>query len=203
MTGADGLNVSRETLERLQIYEALLRKWTPRINLVAKSTLDVLWARHFVDSAQIYRLAPAPADHWVDLGAGGGFPGLVVAIMGMEKGSPSRMTLAESDARKCAFLRTVIRETGAPAEVINERIEDIAPLQADVVSARALADLTRLLSFAARHMAPGGIGIFPKGEAWRTELDAAQSTWNFDYQVAKSETEQGPVILSVTGVARV
>ncbi len=203
MSGAHDLNVSRETFERLHIYETLLRKWTLRINLIAKSTLDVLWTRHFVDSAQVHRLAPHPVSHWADLGAGGGFPGLVVAIMAMDSGSPSRVTLVESDARKCAFLRTVIRETGAPATVINDRVENIPPLEAEVVSARALADLGRLLAFASRHLKPTGTAVFPKGETWRAELEAAQSTWNFDYQVAKSETEQGPVILTVTGVARV
>ena len=203
MTTPEDLGVSRETFERLEVYESLIRKWNPRINLVGKSTLDVLWSRHFIDSAQIYRLAPHPVSHWADLGVGGGFPGLVVAIMGMESGSPPRVTLVESDARKCAFLRTVIRETEAPAVVINDRIENIAPLEVDVLSARALADLTKLLSFAARHLRKGGTAIFPKGETWREELKNAQTAWNFDYQVAKSETQDGPVILSITGVARV
>ena len=108
MSGGATLDVSRETIERLKTYEALLRKWTQKINLVARSTLDDLWARHFVDSAQIYRLAPHPVGHWADLGSGGGFPGLVIAIMAMEHQSPARVTLVESDSRKCAFLRTVI-----------------------------------------------------------------------------------------------
>lgn len=198
-----GVNVSRETLERLKSYEALLRKWNPRINLVARSTLPDLWQRHFVDSMQIFDLAPPKVDHWVDLGSGAGFPGLVIAIMALDTGSPSRVTLVESDARKCAFLQTVIRETGAQARVINDRIENIPPLEADVLSARALSDLGALLGYAERHMRPDGLAIFPKGENWQKEVDAAQTAWTFASQLAKSKTEDGPVILTITGVARV
>lgn len=198
-----GVNVSRETLERLKSYEALLRKWNPRINLVARSTLPDLWQRHFVDSMQIFDLAPPKVDHWVDLGSGAGFPGLVIAIMALDTGSPSRVTLVESDARKCAFLQTVIRETGAEARVINDRIENIPPLEADVLSARALSGLGALLGYAERHMRPDGLAIFPKGENWQKEVDAAQTAWTFASQLAKSKTEDGPVILTITGVARV
>ena len=195
-------DVSRETSERLAHYAALLRKWNPRINLVAKSTLDDLETRHFADSAQIHAFAPHPVDHWADLGAGGGFPGLVIAILAMETGSPAKTTLVESDMRKSTFLRTVIRETGAPAEVITARIEETAPLGANVLSARALADLPALLSMAERHLAPGGTCLFPKGKNWQAELDAAQSVWRFTHEAVKSETETGPVILRIQGVSR-
>lgn len=198
-----GPSVSRETLERLKTYEALLRKWNQRINLVARSTLPDLWQRHFVDSMQIFDLAPPKVDHWVDLGSGAGFPGLVMAIMALDTGSPARVTLVESDARKCAFLQTVIRETGARARVINDRIENIPPLGADVLSARALSDLGALLGFAELHMRPDGVAIFPKGENWQKEVTAAQTAWTFTSQLAKSKTEEGPVILTITGVARV
>ena len=203
MSVQDKLNVSRETLEALQIYADLLVKWNPRINLVSKSTLTDLWARHILDSAQIYNLAPHPIDHWVDLGSGGGFPGLVIAVMAKERGSPTRVTLVESDARKSVFLRTVIRETGVQAEVITNRIEGVTPLQADVLSARALADLSTLLSFAEIHMSKAGTALFPKGVSWEKELKEAQIHWKFDHQIANSQTEAGPVILSVSGVSRV
>jgi 16S rRNA (guanine527-N7)-methyltransferase len=203
VTGALPLDVSRETLEKLEHYAALLKKWNPRINLVAKSTLDDLWTRHIVDSAQLNQMAPHPVRHWVDLGSGGGFPGLVIAIMALETGSPTNVTLVESDARKSAFLRTVIRETGAKASVITDRVEEIAPLFADVISARALADLPTLLGFVERHLAPSGVALFLKGQAWEKELSAAQEAWKFDHQVAKSITEEGPVILRISGVSRV
>jgi len=197
------LDVSRETKARLEIYADLLRKWNPKINLVSKNTIDDLWNRHFVDSAQIYSLAPHPVEHWADLGSGGGFPGLVIAIMGADQKSPGKTTLVESDSRKCAFLRTVIRETGAFATVVNERIEVLPELNADIISARALGSLDLLLSFAERHLANNGTAIFPKGANWEKELAEAQSKWNFDYQLAKSKTETGPVIMKITGVARV
>ena len=138
------LNVSRETKARLEIYAELLRKWNPKINLVSKGTIDDLWSRHIIDSAQIYALACHPIEHWIDLGSGGGFPGLVIAIMAADRGSPGKTTLVESDARKCAFLRTVIRETGANATVMNERIEVLPSLEADILSARALGSLELL-----------------------------------------------------------
>jgi len=196
-------DVSRETSARLETYAALLRKWNPRINLVSRNTLPDLWTRHFADSAQLCSLAPHPVGHWADLGAGGGFPGLVIAIVAMETGSPRRVTLVESDVRKGAFLNTVIRETGAPAAVVTDRIEAMPPLSADVLSARALADLTTLLGFAERHLAPEGTAIFPKGATWEKEVSAARKAWNFACRVAKSETEDGPVLLHITGVARV
>lgn len=203
MTALRVPNVSRETNDRLEHYAELLRKWNPSINLVSKSTIQDLWSRHILDSAQIFNLPHHPVHHWADLGAGGGFPGLVVAIMALEMGSPEKITLVESDTRKSTFLRTVIRETGARATVLNDRIEKAAPLGANVVSARALADLSTLLGFCERHLHPGGTAIFPKGESWQKELAEAQTKWRFDYRFAKSETQTGPVILNITGVSRV
>lgn len=197
------LNVSRETIDRLETYAELLRKWNPKINLVSKSTIYDLWSRHIMDSAQIYSLAPHTVGHWVDLGSGGGFPGLVIAIMAADQKSPQKTTLVESDARKCAFLRTVIRETEANAVVLNERIETLPSLAADILSARALGSLELLLSFADRHLAKTGTAIFPKGASWEKEMADAQSKWKFDYELVKSETESGPVIMKITGVSRV
>jgi 16S rRNA (guanine527-N7)-methyltransferase len=195
-------DVSRETTERLRIYAALIEKWTPRINLVSRASLPHLQSRHFEDSAQLLALAPHPVAHWADLGSGGGFPGLVIAILAAGTASPARVTLVESDARKSAFLRTVIRETGLAATVVTERIETTAPLAADIVSARALADLATLLGFAERHLAPGGTALFPKGATWRDELAAAQSKWQFASRVDKSRTGPDAVILRITGVSR-
>ena len=198
-----GVDVSRETMDRLKIYEALLKKWNPAINLVAKSTLQQAWTRHIEDSAQIYQLAPNGVGHWADLGSGGGFPGMVIAILAMETDNPVQTTLIESDTRKCTFLRTVARETGAQVTVLSERIEDVSPLGANILSARALSDLSTLLSFADRHMAPDGQGLFMKGATWQKEVEEAQSAWRFDHQVVKSKTENGPAILRISGVSRV
>lgn len=197
------LNVSRETSERLQILADLLVKWNPKINLVSKSTLEDLWTRHILDSAQVYSLAEHPVDHWVDIGSGGGFPGLVIALMAAEGNSPAKTTLIESDQRKCAFLRTVLRETGVEGTVISKRIEQAAPQEADILSARALADLSLLFSFVERHLSPEGAALFPKGVTWKKELRAAQESWSFTHEVITSKTEPNSVILKVKDLRRV
>jgi len=196
-----GLDVSRETSRRLEIYAALVQKWNPRINLVSRKSLDDLWERHIVDSIQVFRNAPK-ASHWVDLGSGGGFPGIVAAILAIEDMPEARFTLIESDQRKSAFLRTAARETGANCTVIAKRIEAVDPQNADVLSARALADLSVLLEFAERHLAPGGTALFPKGATWKKELDAARAQWKFDAEPITSQTEPSASILKITGVSR-
>lgn len=196
-------DVSRETLARLETYAALVRKWNPRINLVSRRSLDDLWERHFLDSAQIFALTgPEPVGRWVDLGSGGGFPGAVVAILGAEAAPELRVTLVESDQRKAAFLRTVSRETGVAFEVLAERIETLVPLGADVLSARALAPLTDLLAFAERHLRPAGFALFPKGETHAEERLEAQNRWRFTCETAKSGTDPRAVIFKIGAVHR-
>lgn len=155
----------------LTLYADLLRRWQKTINLVAPSTLDDIWLRHFADAAQTQGLAPE-ARVWADLGAGAGFPGLVVALL-LKGCEGATVHLIESDQRKCAFLRAVSRETGAPAEVHAGRIDDILPtLAPQAVTARALAPLARLFAWAAPPIAAGATGVFLKGEDWRDELTA-------------------------------
>ncbi|WP_170525535.1 16S rRNA (guanine(527)-N(7))-methyltransferase RsmG [Ruegeria arenilitoris] len=197
----DGLNVSRETFEKLSIFVNLLQKWNPKINLVSRSTLPEVWSRHIKDSIQVFHLVE-PKNHWVDLGSGGGFPGLVCAILASETSPETEFTLVESDQRKSAFLRTVIRETKANCSVISKRIEVVDPLGADVLSARALADLTTLLSFCDRHLKEDGVAVFPKGATWKKEIDAAQREWNFTTETANSLTDPQAVILKIKGVSR-
>ena len=115
-------NVSRETLERLDVYADLLRRWTRKINLVSKGSLEGLWTRHFLDSAQLLTLAPESSVSWADLGSGGGFPGAVVAVLAAETRPDLKVTLVESDQRKAVFLRTVLRETGVAGDVLTARI---------------------------------------------------------------------------------
>ena len=196
-------DVSRETMERLELLVRLLKKWNPKINLVSKSTLANVWDRHIVDSVQVFFSVDPKFSHWVDIGSGGGFPGLVVAILAVEKTPNAKITLIESDQRKCAFLRTVLRETGCKAQVISKRIETAEPQAADVLSARALADLPSLLEFSERHLDAAGTALFPKGVTWEKELKAAQESWSFDHEVIKSRTEPGAVILKIEGLSRV
>ncbi|KIC40922.1 16S rRNA methyltransferase [Ruegeria sp. ANG-S4] len=195
------LNVSRETLQRLSKYVDLVQRWNPRINLVSRNSLDEIWTRHVLDSAQVFRCAPS-ADHWVDLGSGGGFPGMVCAIMAIEDSPETRFTLVESDQRKSAFLRTVVRETKANCRVLSKRIETLDALNADVVSARALADLRTLISFCDKHLNKSGIALLPKGENWKKEVSEARQEWKFQADPITSLTEPKAVILMVKGVTR-
>jgi len=196
-----GIDVSRETCERLEVYAALLSKWTRRINLVSAKTLPDLWQRHMRDSAQLLAVARRVDGLWADLGSGGGLPGAVIAILGAEQEPPIRVACVESDRRKAAFLNVVSRETGVPFEVIPERAEAIAPLGAAVVSARALAPLDSLLGLAARHLAPTGIGIFPKGAQHRKERMEAEKHWQFACETFTSCTDPSAVVYKV-GVPR-
>ncbi|OSQ49906.1 16S rRNA (guanine(527)-N(7))-methyltransferase RsmG [Marivita geojedonensis] len=195
------MNVSRETQDRLNIYLDLLRKWSPKINLVSPASLEDAGKRHFDDSLQLAELCPEGAKDWVDLGSGGGFPGAVIAIA--KVGGELNVTLVESDQRKSAFLRTVSRETKTPFNVISKRIEDVEPLNADVVSARALAPLTDLLEFADLHMKPGGVCLFLKGANWQNEVNDAQKKWRFTCEAHKSKTSPDASILKIGDLARV
>ncbi|GGH55362.1 16S rRNA (guanine(527)-N(7))-methyltransferase RsmG [Frigidibacter albus] len=203
MTDDLGLNVSRETSERLATYAELLVKWNPAINLVSKSSLADLQTRHFADSAQLLALCPPDARRWADLGSGGGFPGLVIAILAAESMPDLAVTLVESDGRKAAFLSAVVRETGLRTSVVADRIESLPPLAADVLSARALAPLSQLLAFAEQHLAPNGRALFPKGATHRSEVAESLADWRFDLREHPSKTDPQAVILEIEGVSRV
>lgn len=198
-----GQIVSRETFERLKTYESLLNKWNPRINLVAKSTLQDAWTRHFEDSAQVFSAIATQPNHWCDLGSGGGFPGLVVAILAQEHWPDCNFQMVESDARKCTFLRTVIRETGVNARVDTARIEQLPSANADIVSARALASIDQLLHYSTRHMQPNGRAVFLKGERHQTEIEEARKNWHFKMEEVPSQTGDGAVILLIGDIRRV
>lgn len=198
----EGLNVSRETLERLTEYHDLVVKWTARINLVSKSSISDLWIRHIWDSAQIMML-PVHGKVWVDIGSGGGFPALVIAILSHETAPDRHVIMIESDQRKAAFLRTVIRELELNAKVVVQRVEDVSPQGADVVSARALADLTDLLGFADRHLNKNGTALFMKGATWEKEVQIASELWSFQCDAHTSKTNPDAAILEIKDIERV
>lgn len=183
-------DVSRETIRKLVRYESLLRRWQARVNLVAPSTLDAVWHRHFADSAQLLALAP-DAGTWLDLGAGAGFPGIVIAIM-LPPDRQGRVQVVESNARKCAFMAEVVRETGCPVDIHQARIESLAAAGAlaapGVVTARALAPLDRLLDLATPFFGPETRGLFPKGAEAETELTRARTAWDFEARLHPSLT---------------
>lgn len=194
---------SRETLAKLETYETLLRQWQKAVNLVAPNTLDDVWHRHFADSAQLYALAPPAANLWTDLGSGAGFPGMVLAIM--LAGRPAaRMTLIESDQRKAAFLREIARRTGTTVDILSIRIENLPThakrCQAEVVTARALAPLARLLQLAYPLFASSTIGIFPKGREAAREVSEAKAAWDFEYELTPSVTDAEARIVVVRGL---
>lgn len=193
------LNVSRETLNKLESYVELIKKWNPTINLVSKGSVAELWDRHIRDSLQVYRFA-SEGEYWVDIGSGGGFPGLVAAILAQECHPHRHIAMIESDVRKSTFLRSVIRELDLPASVIVGRIEKVEPAKAHVLSARALADLNLLLEFAQRHLVVGGQALFFKGETWEKEVAIARETWSFELAVHKSETNAKSAILEVKDI---
>jgi len=196
-------NVSRETTAQLDVYAALLHKWNPAINLVSNSTLKDIWSRHFCDSAQVLNLAPDTGGSWVDIGTGGGFPGMVVALLANASDIRWKFTFVESDRRKATFLRTVSRETRTPVTVAAERAETLAPQNADVLSARALAPLSTLLGYAQRHLKPKGRALFLKGESYQKEIDQALETWSFQSQKYISSTSEKAVVLSLGDIKRV
>lgn len=196
-------DVSRETLERLLRYEVLLKKWNTTINLISKSTLGEIWSRHFLDSAQLFDFAPSDTYMWTDLGSGGGFPGLVIAILSKEKRPKQEVILIESDHRKAVFLAVIQRELDLNAKVITQPIDVVSPLNTHILSARALAPLENLLTFCERHLRPYGNALFPKGERWEEELAAAQKNWSFACEVRPSISSRSGVILKISGVKRV
>ena len=194
-------DVSRETLERLEVFEALTRKWTQKINLVAPSTLDAFWTRHIEDSAQIWDLRPKKASSWVDIGSGGGTPGLIVAALAAEQAPELRVTLIESDKRKCVFLRQTAREMGLNVFVLNERIEAVATPYADILSARALASTDKILRLSKQLTDMSTVFILPKGKTAQQELEAAKESWSFEYLTSKSATDQEAVLIKLWNVS--
>jgi 16S rRNA (guanine527-N7)-methyltransferase len=196
---ARAFGVSRETNEQLKTYEALLKRWQKTINLVASSTLPDVWHRHFADSAQLLALAPPDAKRWLDLGSGAGFPGLVLAILLAERGG-AHMTLIESDTRKAAFLAEVVRRTGVPVDIQGTRIEKSATQAkvgpVDVVTARALAPLPRLLDLSAPFFAGPTLGLFLKGREAEAEVQVAEKIWEFEAELRPSLTDaRGRVVV--------
>ena len=189
--------VSRETLQRLDAYAGLLAQWSERINLVAGSTLGDPWRRHFLDSAQLFPLMPAGAQSLIDLGSGAGFPGLVLAVMGVPG-----VELVESDARKCAFLREAARVAAATVTIRNTRIEAVPAHAVAVATARGCAPLDRLFTLSQRFIGPDTVCLFPKGEQAGQELAAAQQTWDFDVASHQSRSDKRGVILCLSRVRR-
>jgi 16S rRNA (guanine527-N7)-methyltransferase len=194
---AASLGVSRETLDRLTVYLDLLHRWQRAINLVGPATLADPWRRHILDSAQLLTHLPAGTTSLVDLGSGAGFPGMVLAVLGVPG-----VVLIESDRRKAQFLREVARATGTEVTVRAERIENLAGWPADVVTARALAPLPRLLPLAERFLAADSVCLFLKGYNAERELTQALKSWHMVPEMFASLSAPTGTVLKLRGVGR-
>jgi 16S rRNA (guanine527-N7)-methyltransferase len=194
-----GVNVSRETIFALETYAALLRKWQKAINLVSGATLEDVWRRHFLDSAQLLPLLPEGDGHVTDLGSGAGFPGLVLALL---TGRP--INLVESDQRKAAFLGEVARATGCAGrvQIHAARVEALKPWASPVITARALADLTQLLDWASPFLSTASVCVFPKGAKAEDELTAALRVWKMTVERVRSVTDPTGLILRLSHLER-
>ena len=196
-------NVSRETSDKIHIYVRLLREWQEKMNLVGPSTLGEIWTRHILDSYQLLALGARrpeglPANkifRIVDLGSGAGFPGMVLAMCGA-----GDVCLVESDQKKASFLEIVSRETSTPVRIYPERAERLPTFGADVVTARAMAPLEKLLPHAHHHLKKVGVALFMKGRQWATEVEAAQKGWAFALEQRASLTAPDSAILRLTAI---
>jgi 16S rRNA (guanine527-N7)-methyltransferase len=209
---AETYDVSRETLTKLMAYQALLGKWQKSVNLVGPNTLAHFWQRHAADSAQIMRYAPSisttpiTAKTWLDLGSGGGLPGLVLAIMLAEKNPDAHMHFIESDRKKAGFLRAVIADTGLTATVHHARIEAVAAAkppalaEIDVITARALAPLPDLLRLLVPFCNSSTVALVHKGRNWQEELTASEQYWKLNVTAQLSDTDAAARILEISAV---
>lgn len=189
--------VSRETFGRLKEFEALFQKWNAHINLVAPSTLDNIWERHILDSAQLFQLAP-PATKWVDLGSGGGFPGLVLAFL-LQDRQGATIHLIESNRKKASFLQSVAGQFSLPARIVAKRVEDCYPLviRPEIVTARAVASLPMLLGLATPWLTTGTTAFFHKGRDYRSEVAESAHRWSFDLVEHRSMIDPQSVVLEL------
>nr|WP_070961774.1 16S rRNA (guanine(527)-N(7))-methyltransferase RsmG [Hyphomonas sp. Mor2] len=193
------VDVSRETLERLQIIVGELDVWRRKTNLIGPSEFGRVWRRHILDSIQLVPHVPA-VGHTIDLGSGSGFPALVLAACASDP--RAEFSLVESVGKKCAFLRAAIQAADLPAKVIQGRVESIKPVHADCVTARAFAPLPKLITYAEPWFAQGAYGVIPKGRRWEEELTDALESWRFAYEAIPSVSGDGAV-LKISEVSRV
>ncbi|MHC5231687.1 16S rRNA (guanine(527)-N(7))-methyltransferase RsmG [Brucella sp. LJL56] len=195
-------SVSRETVERLIAFEELFRKWSKAINLASPSTLDELWTRHILDSAQLFPLA-SHASHWLDIGSGGGFPGIVTACFLAEQ-SGGTIDLIESAGKKAAFLRTAAGHLHVPARVHSARIEAMWQKieTPQIVTARALASLSDLFGLTEPWLTMGAKALFQKGRDYQREIDESRVGWSFDLVQHQSAIDQASVILEISNLRR-
>lgn len=196
-------NVSRETMADLEAFVALTLKWNPRINLIGNSTVPSIWSRHIADSLQLLHSVQMPPKSWIDIGSGGGYPGMIIAIALKYVSPACKVTLIDSDKRKTIFLKTVNRELSLNVDVICDRIQNVVTPPSNIVSARALAPLTELLKLAHPLLTKTGQCLFQKGSDVDSELTTAAQSWNMTVERIPSVTDSNGVILKIGELERV
>ena len=196
------LYVSRETYERFEIYYETLLKWQKSINLISKSTLDIIWVRHFLDSAQLYFFTKNISGNILDLGSGAGFPGLILAMMGNKN-----ISVVESDQKKCAFIREVAMLSDTNINIYNSRIEDLSFLKPNLITARALAPLDKLIKYVENYVEKSSSDseklpnmLFLKGKSYKKELLDLSKTRNIDYETYQSISDEFGKIIYINKV---
>ena len=193
----EDLDVSRETISNLNSYVHILKKWNTTINLVSKGSIKDVWNRHILDSAQLFKFVTNDVKRWLDIGSGAGLPGLVIAVLAKEKFPSLQVTLIESDKRKCVFLNEVVRELDLNVKTVSNRIEDCPPQDADVISARALTQLEKLLSYFMLHGNFKCKGLFLKGKNIKNEINLVKNIDIFRVKLIPSEVDKDGCLVEV------
>ncbi len=199
----DTYNVSRETYQKLERLVALLNEWQAKFNLVSNNSLPEVWQRHIADSAQLFKYLNKRVDSVYDVGSGAGFPALVLAVMAQEQYPRLKFTLIESIGKKTLYLnevKTVLNLNNVT--VLNKRTEDLTLPPADVITARAVASLDKLLGYVFKFTNRQTKLIFPKGKSYHEELETAAKLWNFKLEVCKNETSADGVVLLLENLRR-
>ena len=193
-------NVSHETMDRLDSFAAHLEQWNQHINLVSRHSIGDMWKRHILDSAQLIKLLPQGARNLLDIGTGAGFPGLVLAILAAEYYPGLQVILMESHSRKVEFLKSTCRIIGIIPKIIHGRAELHPSVNADIITARAVAPLYELLALTYRHVTQNGLCLFLKGREIEEEINHARLQWKFSYSLVASITSDSGSILRLVGL---
>ena len=198
----NNLDVSRETFHKLETYKERLLLWNKKINLISKKSTDDIWSRHFLDSAQVFSTLTTGQTKLLDFGSGAGFPGMVLAIVATEKLPLMKVEMVESDQRKAVFLRDTVRVLSLNSAVWSDRVENIVEMNSDVITARALAPLKKLLFFSNRHLKKGGFCVFLKGESYKEEIKEALECWSFSIKIKESITNPLSAMLIISDLEK-
>lgn len=195
-------NVSRETIEKFEIYETQLKKWAPKINLISLSTIDDIWARHFNNSAQILKKFDKLPKSIIDFGTGAGFPGLVLAIFIANEIEDYKVTLVDENHKRISFLRETARAMGLRIEILHSKVEALVPQKYEILTARAFAPLDKLLDLSHTYAQEGARLLFPKGKDVKNEIEIAQRKWNFNFEIEVFDKNSGSCILEISELER-